>query len=710
MSSPGSAADSAVDSAGGAPVRPRADSAAESGARPRADAAADSVAGSAVDSGDGAGSRSARPFPVLPAALVARTRRFGDARVEPGGGRIAWSEGLAGRADLVVAPLDGSGPAVVVTAETAASASPGSFCWASGGRLVYVTGDGRLAVTSASGGPVSALTTDGRVAAPVVSPDGTRVAFVVERVDRCDIAWMPLDSSEWPVRLSMGAAFTYDPTWSADGAHVAWHEWDDGLMPWDGSRIVVRGVADGIGGADTGGGSGPRLVAGGPGTAVGQPRFSPDGRWLAWISDRTGWANVWVGRAPFGAGARPLIERPGASPGASRIAGEAFEHAEATWGPGQRSFAWSPDSSAIALCRNERGFGRLVTVGVRRGSAVKELARAWHLGLDWTTPETIVAVRTGGVTVPQVVATPVDGSPRRTLARSAPAGIEAALPVEPEIVGWKSPDGGRVHGVLYRPRPELGAAVAVAGVGVGPVTVGRAGTGRTVARPPLLVSIHGGPTDQHSVQWSGRVQYFVSRGWAVLAVNYRGSTGLGRAHTQALNGRWGELDVADVASGIREARRRRWIDARRVAVMGGSAGGFTALLVALHHAELVRACVALYPVSDLFDLAETTHRYEARYLDALVGHLPGAADRYEQRSPLTHAGRLKVPLLVLQGSADPVVPPAQAEALVSAVRSAGTPVEHQVYDGEGHGWGRPETVADELSRVEAFLTRWVLKR
>ncbi|MGH9004912.1 MAG: alpha/beta hydrolase family protein, partial [Acidimicrobiia bacterium] len=277
------------------------------------------------------------------------------------------------------------------------------------------------------------------------------------------------------------------------------------------------------------------------------------------------------------------------------------------------------------------------------------------------------------------------GPVRRVLAQGASGGLVAADPVEPEAVTWTSDDGTTVHGLLYRP-PDTGSL------------------------PPLLVYVHGGPTGTSGATWVPRHQFWVSRGWAVLAPNYRGSTGYGRAYTQALAGNWGVVDLADVAAGIRHAGQQGWGDPARVALDGGSAGGFTLLLVCAHHPGLVKAAVDRYGVTDLFDLAETTHRYESRYLDQVVGPLPEAADRYEERSPITHAETITTPLLVLQGDKDDTVPLTQADRLVDALRRRGAPVEYKVYPGEGHGWSGPDTVIDELERAEAFLTRWVLKR
>jgi dipeptidyl aminopeptidase/acylaminoacyl peptidase len=340
------------------------------------------------------------------------------------------------------------------------------------------------------------------------------------------------------------------------------------------------------------------------------------------------------------------------------------------------------------LCRNEDGFGRLAVIAVTGADQPDLISKGWHHGLGWG-PGGIVAVRSGGRTPPQITVIRPDGGDRRSLAVGAPAALLAAHPEEPEPVTWASTAGAVVPGLLYRPAfPPLGPGT----------------------KPPLLVYVHGGPTGMSAVTWWSRHQFWVSRGWAVLAPNYRGSTGYGRAYAQALSGAWGEVDVADVASGIRHAGEAGWCDPDRVALDGGSAGGFTLLLVCAHYPGLVRAAVDRYGVTDLFDLAETTHRLESRYLDMVVGPLPQAAERYRDRSPISHVDKINVPLLVLQGDSDDTVPQAQADKLVEALRRKGSVVEYHVYPGEGHGWSKPETVADELERAEKFLTRWVLKR
>jgi dipeptidyl aminopeptidase/acylaminoacyl peptidase len=212
------------------------------------------------------------------------------------------------------------------------------------------------------------------------------------------------------------------------------------------------------------------------------------------------------------------------------------------------------------------------------------------------------------------------------------------------------------------------------------------------------------------VAWNSRLPFFLERGWAVLFPDHRGSTGHGRAYVQSMAGRWGDLDTSDTAAGMREAARRGWGDGSRMVVMGGSAGGFTVLNLLAHHPDLCAAGIDLFGVADLFDLNETTHRFEAHYLHSIVGPLPDAADAYRDRSPLPVADRITSPLLILQGDADEVVPPAQSRTIADRLRALGRTVETHFYEGEGHGWLRPETMIDELNRIESFLRRQVLRR
>ncbi len=565
-------------------------------------------------------------------------------RWSPSGGRLAWVDGYDGRADLVVSSGDGTGAPIVVTAECGLG---GGFDWAGEERLVVGAGDGRLAVVRASGGIERVLSRDGRAAAPAVSARG-EVAFAIERDDACDVAIVPLDGSSWPERASH-ADFAWDPAWSPDGSALVWQEWDLPNMPWHASRIMRR---DRGGDRDR---SGKPYVVDDAG-ACSQARFSPDGARLAWVRD-----------AALVVDGEPLL------PGQVQQ-----ECAEPAWSSGQRSFAWSPDGEELAWCRNESAFGRMV-IGAPGRKSARELSRGWHRDVDWADAG-IVCVRSGAVTPGQVVVLAANGSGRRALARGPVGGFEATGLVEPRPVMWKSANAV-VHGLLWRAADASGPS-------------------------PMVVHIHGGPTGQALADWNPRLQWLVQQGYSVLQPNHRGSSGYGVAYRNALDGRWGEIDTADVVAGIKHATKQGWATAGRVALMGGSAGGFTALNVASRIPDLVAAVIASYPVTDLLDLAATTHRFESGDLVRLVGPLPDARDRYVARSPMTRASELRAPTLLLQGDADPVVNPERTAEFAQMLRRQGVVVEHHVYADEGHGWRRAETVADELARIQRFLQRW----
>ena len=586
-------------------------------------------------------------MPRVTAAMVAGGRTVAEPRLSPDATRVAFVATENGASRLVVLDLDG-GPEVVVTTDPAPFPSRatggGAFDWAPDGTaLVYAGRKGGLWWQPVGGGPARLLVGGDELAAPAVSPDGTRVAY---EVDAHHVLVAGLDGSA-PVQVSGEVDFVADPAWSPDGRSVAWMEWDVPAMPWDASRLVVWD------------GTGRRTVAGGEGVQVQQPRFAPDGRSLAYLSDEGGWLNLTV--LDLGTGA-------------TQVLAEELEHGGPTWGPGQRSYAWAPDSASLVLVRNEGGFGALVRW--KPGDEVVQLGRAVHAGLSWV-GDRIVAVRTGGRTPTQVVL--YEGDDRRTLAVGPVAFGDAPLP-EPDLVTWPGDDGVEIPGRLFRPEG--------------------------VDRPPLICWVHGGPTDQWGVEWRPRFSYWLDRGWAILVPDHRGSTGHGRAFTQAMAGRWGELDVADVAAGIRAAGER-WADPDRIVLMGGSAGGFTVLNVLASHPGLCAAGVDLYGVADLFALAEVDYRYEAHYLHSLVGPLPEHADAYRARSPVERAESIVDPLLILQGTDDEVVPPAQSQAIADRLTALGRSVEVHFYDGEGHSWGRAATVIDELARTEAFLDRHV---
>lgn len=388
-----------------------------------------------------------------------------------------------------------------------------------------------------------------------------------------------------------------------------------------------------------------------PAHSVQQPRHLLDGTRLC-LRDDTGWLNVWLGDAP-------LVD-------------EEYEHGGPTWGPGQRSMAPSPDGTRVAFTRNEAGFGRLCVVDVASGH-VTDVARGVHGQLHWQGGH-LCAVRTGAVTPTQIVVYDTISWDRQVVASVDPHWPQVAL-LEPAAVTIPP-----VHARLFNAHHSRG----------------------------LLCWVHGGPTDQWQVTFMPRIAYWASAGYHVLVVDHRGSTGHGRAFQQALRGQWGVLDVDDVAAAIAWAHEQNLATPATTVVIGGSAGGYTALGVAARHPQLLAGVVASYPVCDLADLAGRSHRFERHYNDSLIGppHDPATATALAERSPVHHPDPLAAtPLLLLHGSDDPVVPVDQTARLAVAVREAGGDVELCVYDGEGHGFRQPANQRDEYARIGRFLQR-----
>ena len=417
-------------------------------------------------------------------------------------------------------------------------------------------------------------------------------------------------------------------------------------MPWDASRIE-RATFDG-----------PLTDRTQPSGAVQQVRFLPNGAELCLRDDR-GWFNLWLDGTPF-------VDEP-------------FEHGGPTWGMGQRSFVASPDGRRIAFTRNEGGYGRLCVIEVDSRS-VREVARGVHGQLSWN-GRRVAALRSGARTPTQVVVYDDTTWERDVVAIGPLSGWEDLPLGEPELVEIAPPMAAPFMPACTRP----------------------------TRRPIMLCWLHGGPTDQWQVTFMPRVAYWRAQGWNVLVPDHRGSTGHGRGYQQALRGRWGELDISDITDVLVHAHARAWGSPARTAIVGSSAGGFTALGVAASNPRLVAAVIAAYPVTDLLGSENGSDRFEQHYTDSLVGSLPAAAGVRRSRSPLNYAEQLSAtPILLMHGDSDPVVPIAQSRAFVERCLSAGVDVDFVVYEGEGHGFRKPENQLDEYRRMQDFLARHVL--
>ena len=576
-------------------------------------------------------------------------------RLAPDGSLLVYARSQAGSAHLIVHRFDGSADqqlAMWPALRPGRGMGGGAWTFTADARsVIYVAVDGNLWQQSLHGGAALALTDHGpdrSASGPCVSSDGGHVVYVLdlEEVHALNTA------TRRSHRLDDGGAdFCMDPCVDAAGG-VRWMAWNMPDMAWDGSRIEFGNLAT----------EPARLERGARSTSVStssvqQPRLLPNGDPIS-VRDDHGWLNVWIGDAP-------LVDEP-------------FEHAGPSWGPGQRSYDWSPDGRCVAIARNEAGFGRLCIVDVATGD-VREVARGVHGQLSWQDGR-LSAMRTGARTPTQVVVYDTETWARTTIATGAASEWSPDELTEPELVEVPVSDGV-VHARLYR------AAEA---------------TGR------MIVWLHGGPTDQWMVTFMPRFDYWLSRGWSVLVPDHRGSTGHGRAYQQALRGRWGELDVADTLAAAEFAHAAGWATRGRTVVFGSSGGGFTALGAIAASPDCFAAGVVLYPVSDLVELAERSHRFERHYTDTLVGPLPESVTVYRERSPAYHADRfVGTPLLILHGEMDAVVPVRQSQVFAQRVRTSGGDAELHIYPNEGHGFRTAENQLDEYRRAEDFLARCV---
>jgi dipeptidyl aminopeptidase/acylaminoacyl peptidase len=600
------------------------------------------------------------------------------------GDTLLWLEGRSERGVLVARdPHDADRDLTSDLSVRAGVGYGGGDFTAGGGWVVFASG-GRLYRRShrpgSDAGAVPVTPAWGVCASPALSPDGRWVAYVHSADGVDSVAAVDAAGRQWPRRLAAGSDFYMQPCWHPSGSALAYVCWDHPHMPWERSRLCVLPVDEGTDGLPVPGTA--RAVAGGD-SAVLQPRFTPDGREIVYACDETGWWNLYAVDPATGR-RRALTAHEGAEAG------------RPAWVQGVRTFALSGDGRRVYYLLSQEGVTDLWEVGLDGGGGHRvdgPLLAYTDLSQIAAAPGgtgRLALIASADRVPPRIVTLDVPaGRPARAavVRRSMPDTVDASRLAAVRPLRWTGSDGAVVHGLYWAP----------AG--------GRLASG---AAPPAIVRVHGGPTAQASAAFSEEAQFFATRGYAVLDVNHRGSSGYGRAYREALDGRWGVVDVEDAVAGGRHLAEATLADPGRLVIMGGSAGGYTVLRALVTHPGFFRAAVCRYGISNLFTLAAETHKFEARYLDSLIGPLPASAAVYRERSPLFSADRIRDAVAIFQGGEDRVVPIGQAEAIVAALRAGGVPHEYHVYPNEGHGWRRAETVEAYYSAVDAFLRRYVV--
>lgn len=461
--------------------------------------------------------------------------------------------------------------------------------------------------------------------------------------------------------LVSGNDFYSSPRLSSDGTRLAWLTWSHPNMPWDSTELWIGRVQE------DGSIEGVERVAGGNDESVFQPEWSPDGS-LYFVSDRSGWWNLY--RLADGM-AQPLWEMEA-------------EFGVPQWVFGMRTYAVQ-SSDRLVCSYQERGAWKLAELdphtGRRRAIATPYTGIAGVCAAEGRA----VFLAASATEATAIVELDLETRGLKALRRSSDIQIDDGYISMPEAIEFTTEGGSTAHAFYYAPRNRDYQAPEG-------------------ERPPLLVMAHGGPTDESSGDLDLHIQYWTSRGIAVVDVNYGGSTGFGRQYRERLKGSWGVVDVDDCVHAALHLTDRGDVDGERLAIRGGSAGGYTTL-AALAFRQAFKAGASYYGIGDFLTMVGDTHKFESRYGDGLIGPYPQRRDLYVERSPIRHVEGISAPLLVLQGLEDKVVPPNQAEMIVAALRKKGTPVAYLPFEGEQHGFRRAETIKRALGAELYFYSR-----
>jgi dipeptidyl aminopeptidase/acylaminoacyl peptidase len=499
------------------------------------------------------------------------------------------------------------------------------------------------------------------------TPDGRRLVCVRERHEggqvHNELVAVPADGSGPPLLLAGGRDFYASPRVSPDGRRLAWLEWDHPNMPWDGTELRLATLGGGGLAGD------PVTVAGGPEESVFQPDWSPDGV-LHLVSDRTGWWNLYR--------VEPEGELEARCP-----AEEEFGHPQ--WVFGMATYAFLA-GGRIACIHGRGPMQRLGILGPDGALTDLELPFTSfyppHLRAAGDRLACIAGSPTGA---PAVVLIDPAGGSVEVLRSSEDRELDPGYLTTPEPIEFPTEGGRTAHALYYPP-------------------ANRDAQGPQGERPPLVVASHGGPTSAVVSELRIGFQYFTSRGIAVVDVDYGGSTGYGRAYRKRLEGQWGIVDVDDCVAAARYLAGRGDVDPGRLAIRGGSAGGYTTLC-ALTFRDDFAAGASYYGVADVSALARDTHKFESRYLDRLIGPWPEAEPLYRERSPIHFTDRLSCPVILLQGLEDEIVPPAQAEMMAAALDAKAIPHAYLPFPGEQHGLRQAAHIRRALEAEVYFYSR-----
>ena len=598
---------------------------------------------------------------------------------------IYWTELRpmeAGRSVVVKRAPDGAGfdvtPAPFNVRTRVHEYGGGAFA-VSGGTVYFTNFADQRVYRQPAGKDPSPITPEGDVRHADFAVNSARSRLICVQEDHSgdgepvnSVVAVPMDTRAGvisdPAVLVSGSDFYSSPRLSPDGSRLCWLSWNHPNMPWDGTELWV-GELDGDGKVAE-----RELVAGGTAESICQPEWAPDGR-LYFVSDRSGWWNLYR-----------WDDRHAADADECALPMEA-EFARPQWVFGANCYGFV--SAARAICAvNRSGVWELLDVDLESGgSTALDIAGYSAMGRsDLRVLGNQVVFEAGGPTEPNaLLRLDLESGQLEVVRRSNPATADPEYLSVPETIEFPTEGGLSAHAFFYPPR-------------------NRDFTAPEAAKPPLLLKSHGGPTAATSNALDLEIQYWTSRGFSVVDVNYGGSTGYGREYRRRLEGNWGVVDVDDCVNAARYLVERGLVDENQLAIDGGSAGGYTTL-AALTFRDVFCAGASYFGVSDLETLARDTHKFESRYLDSLVGPYPEEVAVYRQRSPINFTHRLSRPIILLQGLEDKIVPPDQAEAMFDAVRAKGIPTAYLAFAGEQHGFRQAGNIKRALEAELYFFCR-----
>ncbi len=540
----------------------------------------------------------------------------------------------------------------------------GAWTAADDGRLFFVEkADQRVWMRDFEGALRALTPADGDTRFGGLSWQQGRLLAVRERhgdtaVPRRDIVRIGVDEASAVVTVVGGSDFVAQPALSPDGRRLAWIAWDHPHMPWDRAELRVGTIDDDAVTEWT-------TVAGADSSAL-QPVWA-SGDELVYADDPEGRWNLWRARSAGASEPRPV------APADADTGGP-------LWVLGAKWFAHLDDGRLVAV--RTQGSDDLVVIDHDGTVSLLPVPPSAALTIEDARGTRVLISGAGVDSPPGLWEVDVDRPTEFSLLRGGQSPWGAEWMPRARALSTDGPRGP-VHAFAY---PPTNPGVA----------------GPEEERPPYIVFVHGGPTSHVGGAASDRIAFFTSRGIGVLDVNYGGSSGYGRPYRERLRGQWGIVDVEDVTAAAAGLAATGFADPRRIAIDGGSAGGWT-VLAAVTRTDVFAAGISRYGVGDARALAADTHDFEARYLDGLIGPLPAAEAVYIERSPLSHPERFTVPLLLLQGAEDAVVPPAQSEGIRDALLARGIPHKYVLYEGEGHGFRRAETLVHAYETQLAFL-------